>query len=688
LIAVPATDVLLQVEDLQVGLRGGVPHQVVRGVSLEVRHGEVLGIVGESGSGKSVTALSLVGLLPAALRIAAGSIRFHGEELTAADERQLADIRGRQIGFVFQDPMAALNPVMRIGEQVIEPLLLHHMARRAAATARGIAALGDVGLPAAPENFRRFPHQFSGGMRQRAIIASALISGPELIIADEPTTALDVTVQAQILDLFRQLNRERGVALILISHDLGVVGEICDRLAVMYAGRIVETGNTKDVLAEPQHPYTRALIESLPPTRLARAVPLRAIAGEPPTSDALPAGCAFHPRCRHAVALCRTADPVLAPVRQGWTACSVAAQAGGFGPVERPPAVAAGPDAQAESGPREDDQALLRVEDLRCSFSIPARLPWRRRRQVRALDGVSVSVNRGETLGIVGESGCGKSTLVRCVLRLMEVHSGRILFRGRDVTALDAAALRSLRRHIQPVFQDPYASLNPNWTVRESIAEPLLAQDVRGAEVRRRVDESLELVHLGSGFGGRRPHELSGGQRQRVAIARALVCKPELLVADEPLSSLDVSIQAQIINLLREMQARLRLTIILVSHDLRIVRYLSTRIAVMYLGKVVESGDAEEVCAHPRHPYTAALLSAVPAAIDDQSRAKRILLVGELPSPLAPPSGCRFRTRCPMAQPLCAAEEPVPAPGSPVQVACHYPLAPSRPAPHAELGRL
>ena len=663
---------LLEVTDLEVVLNAGVPHPVVRGVSLQVQRGEVLGIVGESGSGKSVTALSLVGLLPAALRVASGSVRFAGEELIGASERRLADIRGRQINFVFQDPMAALDPVMRIGEQVIEPLLLHGLARRGAATQHGIATLTDVGIPTARENFRRFPHQFSGGMRQRAIIASALITSPELIIADEPTTALDVTVQAQILDLFRQLNRERGVALILISHDLGVVGEFCNRLAVMYAGRIVETGQTRDVLTRAQHPYTRALLASMPSRGISRDAPLMAIAGDPPVPGVLPAGCAFHPRCSHAVAICRTAEPALSQVGRSQTACWVAAQEGGFARPER--ARAAMPLAARKPNTRESDDVLLAVEDLRCSFPVPAKLPWRPKRYVRALDGVSVAVNRGQTLGVVGESGCGKSTLVRCILRLIEPDGGRVLFRGRDITTLDPRAMRALRRHIQPVFQDPYASLNPNWTVSESIAEPLLAQSVHGAEVWRRVDECLELVHLGSRYGRRHPHELSGGQRQRVAIARALACSPELLVADEPLSSLDVSIQAQIINLLSEMQDRLNLTIVLVSHDLRVVRYLSSTIAVMYLGKVVEVGDTEELCSRPRHHYTVALLSAVPKGVGDPSQAKRVVLSGDLPSPLDPPSGCRFRTRCPMARPLCASEEPLLAKGTLVQTACHYPL--------------
>ena len=628
-----------------------------------------------------------MGLLPAALSIRGGSIRFHGEELIRANEARLAEIRGQQINFVFQDPLSALDPVMRVGEQVIEPLLLHRVARRASATQRGIATLTDVGIPAAAENFRRFPHQFSGGMRQRAIIASALITRPELIIADEPTTALDVTVQAQILDLFRQLNRERGVALILISHDLGVVGEFCDRLAVMYAGRVVETGNTADVLTRPQHPYTRALLELMPSSRLSRDAPLSAIAGDPPVPDALPSGCPFHPRCNHAVAVCSTAEPALSPVGRSQAACWVAAEAGGFGPVERPLAGTFGRGTAWKPAACGSGDALLWVEDLRCSFPVPSNVPWRRQRRVHALDGVTVSVNSGETLGVVGELGCGKSTLARCILRLIEPDGGRIMFKDRDIATLDTQSMRRLRRHIQPVFQDPYASLNPNWTVRESIAEPLLAQNIGNADLWRRVDETLELVHLGSRYGGRRPHELSGGQRQRVAIARALACKPDLLVADEPLSSLDVSIQAQIINLLREMQTQLGLTIILVSHDLRVVRYISTTIAVMYLGKVVESGPAEEVSSKSRHPYTAALLSAVPKAIGDPAPPSRIMLSGDLPSPLDPPTGCRFRTRCPMAQPLCARQEPSLTRVGSVAVACHFPLDQVAPAERPKLVR-
>jgi len=672
LIQPPRSDVLLSIQDLEVALANDPKRAVVRGVSLEVHQGEVLGIVGESGSGKSMTALSIVKLLPSALRVSAGSISFNGEELTSASAGRLAEIRGRHIGFVFQDPMAALNPVMRIGEQVSEPLPLHQVAYRAEAMRRAVARLQEVGIAAPLESVRRFPHEFSGGMRQRAMIAMALIATPELIIADEPTTALDVTVQAQLLDLFRQLNRDSGVALILISHDLGVVSEFCHRIAVMYAGRIVEIGETKDLISDPQHPYTRALLASMPSTRLARDLPLRAIAGDPATAGALPSGCPFHPRCSYRVEKCRTAEPPLLRVRTTYSACWVAQRTEGFGPS--PQTLPARSPQAASSTIRSTADSMLRVENLRRYFSVPARLPWQRRRELHAVDGVSFTLGRGETLGIVGESGCGKSTVARCILRLIEPDEGRILFRGQDVTSLSGNALRAIRRHIQPVFQDPYASLNPRWSVRRIIIEPLLAQGIGAASARRRVDETLDLVGLGVGYSKRLPHELSGGQRQRVAIARALACRPDLLVADEPLSSLDLSIQAQVINLLREMQAALGLSILFVSHDLRAVRYLSTTIAVMYLGKIVEFGDTEAVCSSPGHPYTAALLSAIPPAPGDQPPTDRIELAGELPSPLDPPSGCRFRTRCSIARPNCALQEPPLMNRFVTQVACHYPL--------------
>jgi peptide/nickel transport system ATP-binding protein len=670
-----SSSTLLKVQNLHIGVAHALERAVVRGLSFEVREGEVLGIVGESGSGKSMTALSIVGLLPPTLRIAAGSILFREEELTTASAERLATIRGQHIGLVFQDPMAALNPVLQIGSQVSEPLLLHRLARRTQAMARAVGSLKQVGIPAPLDSARRFPHEFSGGMRQRAIIATAVIATPQLIVADEPTTALDVTVQAQILDLFRRLNREQGVALVLISHDLGVVGQLCDRIAVMYAGRIVETGPAWELLASPQHPYTRALLDSMPSAQSVRKARLRAIPGEPPAVGRLPDGCPFHPRCAEAVDECRTAEPLLKPVRCSLSACWVAQGGPGLGLAPKPPLPATLPGAVEHPRPRPGREVLLQVENLRHFFPVAGKLPWHAKQHIHAVDGVSLTLGRGETLGIVGESGCGKSTVARCVLRLIKPDEGRIVFRGQDISSSSAKELRPIRRYMQPVFQDPYASLNARWRVRQCVMEPLLAQGLRGADANRRIDETLELVGLGSGQGERLPHELSGGQRQRVAIARALVCRPDLLVADEPLSSLDVSIQAQIINLLRDMQATLGLSILFVSHDLRVVRYLTTAVAVMYLGKVVEFGDTEAVCSNPEHPYTAALLSAVPKNPGDVQTAGHSVLSGELPSPMDPPTGCRFRTRCPIAEPICASQEPPLVDGFATRVACHYPLS-------------
>jgi peptide/nickel transport system ATP-binding protein len=666
-----SSDLLLRVDGLEVGFPGTDRHDIVRGISFELRKGEVLGIVGESGSGKTLSALSVIGLLPFGLRVTGGSIQFKGEELTTSSSRRLSEIRGRHIGLVFQDPTTALNPIMRIGDQVCEPLQIHRLARHSKALETAEVGLQAVGIPTPNENLSRYPHEFSGGMRQRAVIATALIGRPELIIADEPTTALDVTVQAQILDLFRRLNRERGVALLLISHDLGVVSEFCNRIAVMYAGRIVETGPTEGLLASPQHPYTRALLESIPSARFSRQLALRAISGEPPAGDDLPSGCPFHPRCRDAIDKCASGEPNLKRINATWSACWVA-QDGGLSTIEEPRVATK----IYRRTPTIDNGPLLQVEDLQCHFPVPGRFPWQRGRKVHAVNGVSLTLDRGQTLGIVGESGCGKSTLARCILRLIPFDHGRVLFRGHDIRELDGDGLRQVRRHMQPVFQDPYASLNPRWPVRAIVAEPLLAQDGISPEVWRRVDETLDLVGLSSRYGRRLPRELSGGQRQRVAIARALVLRPELVVADEPLSSLDVSVQAQIINLLHELQSRLGLSILFISHDLRAVRFLSANIAVMFLGKVVEFGDADAVCTNPLHPYTAALLSAVPTLRGDDARGERVILAGDPPSPLAPPSGCCFRTRCRFAKPECEEREPtLLGYGARGRVACHFALA-------------
>jgi peptide/nickel transport system ATP-binding protein len=665
---------LLEVEDLHVAVESaGASREAVRGVSFRVAAGDALGIVGESGSGKTLTVSAIAGLLPRGAQLSFGAVRFKGEDLRSASAHRLSQLRGREIAMVFQDSLTSLNPVIRVGDQVREPLLLHHLAPASAAQTDAADSLRSVGIPDPVRAMARYPHEFSGGMRQRAMIATALIASPSLIVADEPTTALDVTVQAQILDILKRLNRELGVTLLLISHDLGVMNEVTTTLAVMYAGRIVELGPTRQLLSRPQHPYTKALLESMPRASLAKTENLRAIPGEPPAPGAIPAGCPFHPRCADAEERCLLDEPALVPVDAGWQSACWVAQRRVLSPVQG--AIAA---PHAQDAVREPEavaeEPLLRVKDVVKHFPVPSGIPFRRGGAVHALDGVSLEVYPGETLGIVGESGCGKSTLARCILRLVDVDSGYIEFQGRDVTRLKGEELRRLRRLMQPVFQDPYASLNPSARIEDAVAEPLLAHGVPKQEAMQRVAEVLDLVGLGARHARRFPHQMSGGQRQRVGIARALALEPQLVVADEPISSLDVSVQAQIINLLRDLQRRLRVTLIFISHDVRLVRHLSTNIAVMFLGKVVEYGPSEEVYLRPRHPYMSALISAV-LTTGPTTDGGRVILAGDPPSPLAPPSGCRFHTRCPRAQEVCSQVEPASEPAGAAHTwACHFPL--------------
>lgn len=667
---------LLQVDNLHITIRTpSGPREVVRGVSFELHPSESIGIVGESGSGKTLTNSAIVRLLPPAARITQGSIRFKGEDLTLASRRRLAEIRGQGISLVVQDSLASLDPIMRVGKQIREPLLLHGLLDRKRAAAKAADMLRSLGLPDPQRLLRGFPHEFSGGMRQRAMIASALIASPPLVIADEPTTALDATVQAQILEILTRLNREMGVALILVSHDLDVVSELCDRIAVMYAGQIVEIGSARAVLEQPSHPYTQALLESMPTSTLPRGARLHAIPGEPPGIEALPVGCPFSARCRHVTDICRHAEPTLKPSKTGQVACWAADHATeGMGPcqttISRP--VADQDTVGADSG-RKAEEVLLRVESITRHHRVPAMWPLMPPTHIHALDDVSFTVRRGDTLGIAGETGCGKSTLASCILRLIDVDRGRIVLKGRDITHARGDDLRRLRRHIQPIFQDPYGSLNPRQSVRRLVADPLLAHGISGDECENRVMEVLQFVGLGRRIADLFPHELSGGQRQRVGIARAITINPDLIVADEPISSLDVSVQAQVLNLFVDLQRQFELTMIFISHDLRIVRYLSSHVAIMFLGKLVEYGPSEEVCSNPLHPYTAALLSSVPGA-GQHAAQRRIILRGEPPSPVSPPSGCRFRTRCPYAAAVCAESVPGPVLGPRERmVACHFP---------------
>jgi peptide/nickel transport system ATP-binding protein len=544
------SEALLSVNDLRVGFATeGGRVQAVDGVSFELAPGEVLAIVGESGSGKSVTAQTIIGLTRSPNAQIEGSVRLGGSELIGAKEETLRAVRGERIAMVFQDPMTSFNPVYRVGAQLIEAIQAHRPeVSRSDARERAVELLGSVGLPEPEQRVDRYPHEFSGGMRQRAMIAMALTLEPEVLIADEPTTALDVTVQAQILELLRQLNRERGLATILITHDFGVVAEMADRVLVMHEGKIVERGDLDDVFYATKAPYTRKLLGAV--VRLDQASPLR-------------------------------------------------------------PAKGGGP--------------LLEVTDLVKHFPVKRGLLFDREvDHVRAVDGVSFSVERGETLGLVGESGSGKSTLSRAVLQLLKPTSGSVRFDGREIAGLSRRQMRPLRPDMQMVFQDPYASLNPRKRIGQIVGEPLRVQDrASGAELRRQVQELLEKVGLSPEHYDRYPHEFSGGQRQRVGIARALALRPKLIVADEPVSALDVSIRAQILTLLSDLQEEFGLTYVFVAHDIGVVRHVSDRIAVMHHGKIVEQGPADQVCERPSDPYTKTLLAAVPVPDPRESRARR-----------------------------------------------------------------
>ncbi len=675
------TTPVLEVTDLAVSFpseEGRVT--AVRGLSYQVTAGEVLGIVGESGSGKSVSSLAVMGLLPPQARIT-GSIRFAGRELLGRSDIELSQIRGRRIAMIFQDPLSALTPVYTVGDQVAEALLVHGALSRRAADARAVELLDLVGIPDAARRSRAFPHEFSGGMRQRVVIAMAIANDPDLIIADEPTTALDVTVQAQVLAVLATAREVTGAGIVLITHDLGVVAGFADRVQVMYAGRTVETGPVDDIFYHPRMPYTRGLLGSIPRVDTGQRVALVPIEGQPPSLVDLPAGCPFAPRCPLVIDHCRSTEPDLAPV-SGTHQCACHR-------ADQPRVL----DAERANPGRNDrvlhperGAAVLRVEQLVRHY--PVRKGTILRRQVgtvRAVDGISFDVREQETLGLVGESGCGKTSTLMEILNLAAPSAGRIEVLGTDVSALDRRRRRQLRRDLQVVFQDPIASLDPRLPVFDVLAEPLSTHGVPSTEIRRRVPELLHLVGLRPEHATRYPAEFSGGQRQRIGIARALALEPKVLVLDEPVSALDVSIQAGVVNLLEELQARLGLALLLVAHDLAVVRHIADRVAVMYLGKIVEIGPVDAVYNAPQHPYTQALLSAIPIPDPAKERAReRILLTGDLPSPADVPSGCRFRTRCfryaalaPELQSRCEQEEPARQQRGEAdhEAACHYAAA-------------
>ncbi len=667
---------LLEVQDLHVRFetsRGTV--HAVDGISYDVRPGEAVAIVGESGCGKSVSSLAIMRLLaPNTARIPAGRIVFEGRNLLEFSDDDMREVRGRDIAMIFQEPMTSLNPVLPIGLQIMEPLFIHLKMSEAQARTRALELLRLVGITDGERRLEQYPHHLSGGMRQRVMIAIGLACNPKLLIADEPTTALDVTIQAQILELMKDLSRRLHIALIIITHNLGVVARYADRVNVMYAARIIEQGTADDIFLRPRHPYTIGLMRSVPRLDHARGQRLETIEGLPPDLRSPPPGCRFAPRCPYRIEVCDR-DPPLGPVGPGHRSACWRAEEIAAGILVAPvPRAAAGSD--APETPAVAARPLLAVEHLSKHFKIKAGgFLSAQTATVKAVDDVTFSIAAGETLGLVGESGCGKTTIGRTILRLEEPTAGTIRFADTDITRHSAQGMRELRRRIQVIFQDPYSSLNPRMTVGQIIGEPLGVYRLvpTRKEQSERVEALLAQVGLFSYMAERYPHELSGGQRQRVGIARALALEPSFIVCDEPVSALDVSIQGQIINLLEDLQTRLNLSFLFIAHDLAVVRHISDRVAVMYLGRLVDVADRDEIYAHPAHPYTKALLDAapIPDPSIERARAPRALK-GEIPSPLTPPAGCVFHTRCPIAGEECRLEVPKARQIGPRHVvACH-----------------
>jgi len=653
------SDFLLQIDDLKTWIdtaRG--PVRAVDGVSFSIRRGETFALLGESGCGKSMTALSILGLIPRpAGRVVGGRILLEGQDLTAFSEMAMRGVRGRRIAMIFQEPMTSLNPVLTVGEQIGESLRRHKGLKGAAERRRVLELLDAVGIPDAARRAGEFPHQLSGGMKQRVMIAIALAGDPDLLIADEPTTALDVTIQAQVLSLLKDLQRKTGMAVLLITHDLGVVSNMADHVAVMYAGQIVELAGRDAFFAEPRHPYSRRLFQSVP-NMDKRSGSLEVIPGTVPSLAQEFSACRFEPRCDRAWQPCRDADP-------GWTGLGEGQGVRCF--LYHPGVAATAPPAPerkaATTGTAEAlgaAQPLLAVQDLKVHFPIRKGLLLRTAGNVYAVDGVSLQLGRGRTLALVGESGCGKTTVGKGILQLLREYTrGQVQFEGAELTALKGEALRRRRAEFQIIFQDPYSSMNPRMRVGDIVEEGMLAQRTEraGTARQRRVAELLEQVGLAADMGARYPHEFSGGQRQRICIARALAVKPKLIVCDEPTSALDVSVQAQILNLLKQLQDEMGLSYLFITHDLSVVAYLAHEVAVMYLGRIVEHGPVAEVLGQPKHPYTRALLSAVPV-VDPQRQTPVIRLEGDIPSPSHPPQGCHFHPRCPEAMPVCRERYP------------------------------
>ena len=668
---------LLQIKDLHtdIEIRSGVV-RALSGVDLHVNPGETLGIVGESGSGKTMTALSLMGLLPQGGKVSSGSIILDGQDLTQLPLKDKRKLRGTKVGMIFQDPLTSLNPTMKIGLQVCEPLRVHEGLSKKEALERAVEILKRVGMPRPEVVINNYPHQLSGGMRQRVMIAMALVCKPRILIADEPTTALDVTTQMQILDLIDELRDEYKMGVILITHDLGVVAGHTDRVAVMYAGRIVETAPTKTLFTEPKHRYTSSLMAALPERALAAGTKLFSIPGAPPSLTNLPVGCRFAARCLWATDECRAGYPDLSGDETHTFSCFHPVQEG-----DESPAVLQGKldsnktNGAAENVPQISHETLLDVKEASREYESAGSGFFKREKGVvSAVDRVSITVKKGETYGLVGESGCGKSTVGRLIAGLEPPSGGAIELDGRDLATLKGRDAVRIHRDVQMMFQDSYAAMDPRMRIDQILAEPMSIQKTGNArQIAERIMEILEQVGLTEEILDRYPHEFSGGQLQRIGFARSLTLAPDLIVADEPVSALDVSVQAQVLNLMKDLQQELGLSYLFISHDLAVVQYMADRIGVMYLGRIVEEGPASEVVKNPKHPYTKALIDSIPVPDPEFKHDENaIKLTGEPPSAVNPPEGCRFRPRCPFAGEECKVQPMLT--DETHRVACHHPL--------------
>jgi oligopeptide/dipeptide ABC transporter ATP-binding protein len=656
--------------------------QAVGNVDVKIDEGETIGLVGESGCGKSMLGLSILGLLPNGGHVVDGSIKVEGRELVGLREAELRQIRGDAVAMIFQDSQQSLNPTKTIGEQVAEPVKIHRRASDREAMDRALEVLQLVGLPQPKERLKSYPHQLSGGQRQRVMIAIALSCEPRVLIADEPTTALDVTIQAQILSLLDDLRDRLGMATLLVTHDMGVVAGRTSRINVMYAGRVVESAPTERLFSAMRHPYTQGLLGAIPRLESDNTKALVSIPGIPPDLTNPPQGCRFAARCPLADQKCLEQEPPLGgPTPSHVFACWHPVD----GPIGKRPEI---PHAVGIARDRSNGyKHLLEIKDVVREYPITAGIIQRQVNSVKAVSGVNLHVDAGETLGLVGESGCGKTTLGKLIVGIESPDDGAVTLEGRELFKLRGRTLRKARRDVQMMFQDPYASLDPRMRVQASLREPLVIQGVGSAkEQEQKVIKMLGDVGLPPNALERYPHEFSGGQRQRIALARALMLEPKVIVADEPVSALDVSIRSQVLNLMKRLQAERNMASVVISHDLAVVKYLADRIAVMYLGRIVELGSGEDIYRRPAHPYTDALIKTIPVPDPRAEKAKHDLgIKGDLPSPINPPSGCRFRTRCPRAQQKCADEVPalrVFGPGH--QAACHFPLEPPTKGPGAD----